>query len=221
IQPQGQSFKYLELVYEWYSALRRLGLDVDIVSDKADLSGYKMVAIPTLPILPDGFFEKLAKLTSPVLIGPRSGSKTGSFCIPEDLAPGALRDLVPLTVTRVESLRNDISEVGDGFAITRWLEEVETELEPEFALKGGCGVAFRHNHTRYLAAWPDGALLRKLITRMADEAGVALTPLSKGLRVRRTATHMFAFNYSTRPILFEHTGEVIDPAGVSITALTE
>lgn len=91
IQPQGASFRYLELAYEWYSALRRRGVDVDIVSPAADLSGYAAVFIPTLPIVPEGFAAKLEALDCPVLIGPRSGSKTESFCIPEGLPPGACR----------------------------------------------------------------------------------------------------------------------------------
>lgn len=60
IQPQGQSFRYLELVFTWYSALRARGLDVDIVSPDADLAGYSMVVVPSLPILPEGFAESLA-----------------------------------------------------------------------------------------------------------------------------------------------------------------
>ncbi len=39
-QPQGKSFRYIELAFEMYSALRQLGLDIDIVSPHADLGGY-------------------------------------------------------------------------------------------------------------------------------------------------------------------------------------
>lgn len=221
IQPQGRSFRYLELAYEWHSALRSFGLDIDIVSPDADLSGYDAVFVPTLPIVPDGFVSRLSNLTCPVLIGPRSGSKDQSFCIPEGLAPGELRDLIPLTVTRVESLRDGIEETGEGWSIARWREDVQSDLPPEFALSDGRGVVFAQGNHRYLAAWPDKALLERLITRIADEARIKLTPLPEGLRIRRTATHLFAFNYSTGPITFDLTGEVIDPAGVSITALPQ
>ncbi|MEM6474642.1 MAG: beta-galactosidase [Pseudomonadota bacterium] len=221
IQPQGQSFRYLELVYEWYSALRRRGLDVDIVGVDADLSGYDAVFVPTLPIVPDGFVRKLERLTCPVLIGPRSGSKTKSFCIPPDLAPGVLKKAIPLTVTRVESLRNNVSKVGNGFLAKRWFEDVLTELEPELTLSDGTGVVFANANVRYCATWPDRDLLDLLVTRMGEEAGLDLMTLPKGLRVRRTASHIFAFNYASTPVTFDLTGEVIDPAGVSITALAE
>ncbi|MEM6857527.1 MAG: beta-galactosidase [Pseudomonadota bacterium] len=225
IKPQGASFRYLELAFEWYSALRRHGLDVDIVAPDADLSAYPMVLVPTLPIAPDGFVERLGPLTCPVLIGPRTGSKTKSFSIPEGLAPGELRDLIPLTVTRVESLRDGSGEQGDGWAIERWREDIETELAPEFATQKS-GVVFKHNNLRYLAAWPDAALLDCCLARMADEAGVPLTKLPEGLRVRRTASHIFAFNYADAQTDTAALGagalmfgeRVLAPAGVAVWA---
>ena len=195
IQPQGETFNYLELVFDWYSALRRKGLDVDIVSPDADLSAYEMVFVPTLPILPDGFVEKLAAIKGPVLIGPRTGSKTESFSIPQDLAPGRVRDLIPVTVTRVESLRPAIEEGGEDWSVIRWCEDVQTRAKAEFSGRRKA-VVFNRDRVRYVAGWPDQGLLDKLITKMAKEARVELIPMKKGLRLRRTANHIFAFNYS-------------------------
>lgn len=219
IQPQGKSFRYLELIYEWYSALRRCGLDVDIISPDADLSSYDAVFIPTLPIVPEGFAQKLSALTCPVLIGPRSGSKTDSFCIPDSLPPGELRSAIPLTVTRVESLRDGEVEAGKDWTVSRLREDVISDLKPELALDDGRGIIFASDNIRYCAAWPDRRLLNLLVTRIGKEAGLDLITLREGLRIRRTATHLFAFNYSAKPVQFELTGEVIDPAGVSISAL--
>jgi beta-galactosidase len=219
IQPQGQSFRYLELVYEWYSALRQRGLDVDIVAPGADLSGYKAVLVPTLPILPEGFAARLAALDCPVLVGPRTGSKTASFCIPEGLAPGALRSRIPVTVSCVESLRDGIAMDGKGFAVTRWFEHIETSLEPEFALEDGRGVVFRNSALRYCAGWPDAELLGILIEHMAGEAGIALIDLPEGVRMRRTSTHSFTFNYHAEAVWVEAIGEVLEPAGWHIESL--
>ncbi|MDJ0979213.1 MAG: beta-galactosidase [Erythrobacter sp.] len=223
IQPQAKSFRYLELVFEWYSALRRQGLDVDIVSPQADLSRYAMVLVPSLPILPGGFVERLSKLTAPILIGPRTGSKTASFAIPDELAPGELRALMPLTVTRVESLRDGVRlEAGDG-SIARWREDVETSEMAELSASTG-GVVYRRARTRYIAGWPDARLLDQLVARMAREAGVALTTLPEGLRLRRTARHLLAFNYCDTPINTAGIGPgapligktVIPPAGYAV-----
>jgi len=219
IQPQGASFRYLELAFEAYSALRARGLDVDIVSPEADLSDYRMVVIPTLPILPAGLTERLAALTCPVFVGPRSGSKTQGFGIPEGLAPGDLRALVPLTVTRVESLRDGVAEAAEGFTVTRWREDVASELAPDLADAAGRGVLYRHGHVRYCAVWPDRALLRIVVARMAEEAGLPLVDLPEGIRVRRSASHAFTFNYAAEPVFVPHLGETLAPASWHVAAL--
>jgi beta-galactosidase len=219
IQPQGQSFRYLELVFEWYSALRQRGLDIDIVSPDADLSAYPMVVVPTLPIIPEGFVEKLAALTCPVLLGPRSGSKTASFTIPQGLAPGDLKELIDLTVTRVESLRDGVSEPADGWSVTRWREDVRARFAPELADAAGRGVIYAVANRRYCAIWPDAALLRLLIERMAGEAGVDLLDLPEGIRVRRSASHAFTFNYAAQPVLVPHLGETRAPVSCHIAPL--
>ncbi|WP_086608620.1 beta-galactosidase [Erythrobacter donghaensis] len=219
IQPQGASFRYLELVFECYSALRAKGLDVDIVAPKADLTGYRMVLVPTLPIVPEGFAETLAGLSCPVLLGPRSGSKTRSFCIPDGLAPGDLKPAIPLTVTRVESLRDGVAERAEGFAVTRWREDVASDLAPELTDAQGRGVVWRHGAVRYCAIWPDAKLLALLVERMAEEAGVPLTPLPEGIRVRRTQSHAFTFNYAAQPVFVPHLGATLGPAGWRVDPL--
>jgi beta-galactosidase len=159
-----------------------------------------------------------------VLIGPRSGSKTADFQIPDGLAPGNLRGVLPLTVTRVESLRDGVAEAGGGWAIHRWLEDVASDLAPEDVLDDGRGVVFRHGHARYCAGWPDGALLGALIERMAQDAGLALFALREGLGLRRTQSHVFAFNYAAAPASAAALGlgkpvigtSTIPPAGVAV-----
>jgi beta-galactosidase len=219
IQPQGASFRYLELAFEWYQALRARGLDVDIVSPDADLAGYRMVLVPTLPIMPEGFAARLAALECPVLLGPRTGSKTQSFTIPEGLAPGDVRDLIPLTITRVESLRDGVAEAADGFAVTRWREDVASALVPEWADAAGRGVVYYSGGLRYCAIWPDRALLALMVERMAGEAGAGLMALPEGIRVRRTQTHVFTFNYAAEPVFVPHCGATLPPAGWHIASL--
>ncbi|PZP07603.1 MAG: beta-galactosidase, partial [Sphingomonas hengshuiensis] len=53
---------------------------------------------------------------------------------------------------------------------------------------------------RYIAGWPDTALLARLFARMANEAGIATTPLPGDLRLRRAGDLIFAFNYGLEPV---------------------
>lgn len=199
-QPQGQSFQYLQLVFSMYSALRQLGLNVDIVSPGADLADHRMVVVPSLPIIGVGVLKKLQQLSVPVLIGPRSGSKTEHFSIPDNLAPGKLQDLIPLKVTRVESLRPGFAEQGEDYEIARWMEHVDTGLEAEEALSNGRGIVFAAENIRYLAGWADDVLLKRLFRRMAREAELAVTDLPADLRLRTLGETCFAFNYGPEVI---------------------
>jgi beta-galactosidase len=223
-QPQGQGFSALRLAFECYSALRALGLDIDIVAPGAELSGYRMVVVPCLPIIPAGFASRLASFEGPVLVGPRSGSKTASFSIPAGLAPGELRGLLGIRVLRVESLRPGLEAGGADVSVERWLEHVEGEAIVEERLEDGHAVVLRNGSSRYLAGWPDARLARRVLLRMAGEAGLATQELPEGIRLRRTGRLCFAFNYANGPQTlppapardFLIGGAELPPAGVAV-----
>ncbi|KGQ23074.2 beta-galactosidase [Thermus filiformis] len=199
IQPQGAGWRYLELVYAFYSGLRRLGLDVDVRPPGAPLEGYALVVVPSLPILRPEALEAFQKARGLVLFGPRTGSKTEHFQIPPDLPPGPLQALLPLRVVRVESLPPSLEEVAEGplgrFALGVWREWVEGRAEPLLRFADGWGALFREGRRFYLAAWPSPDLLAALLPWLAREAGLKPLPLPGGLRLRRRGRWTFAFNY--------------------------
>lgn len=199
-QPQGRDCRYIELAFEWYSALRQLGLDVDILPPDGDLAGYAMVIVPSLPMLDAALAERLASLGVPVLFGPRTGSRTPDTQIPPELPPGPLQRHVAVKITRVESLRPGLTEPGGGFAISRWIEQAESDLVPEERLSDGRGIVYAQGTLRYVAGWPDAALLARLLARMADEAGVATLALPRDVRLRRAGPLVFAFNYGPETV---------------------
>ena len=200
--PQGADFNYFALVMAMYTALRRLGLDIDIVPPDTPLDGYKMVVVPTLPILSYTSLET----TAPILFGPRTGSKTADFAIPENLPPGPLQGKIPLKVTRVESSRES----------PRWVEHVETDLP-------GAGGVYRAGNMRYVSRWLDAAELAQVFTEMAADAGLTVMPLDADLRIRRFGDLTFAFNYGREKLTlppaartFVLGSDHLEPAGVAI-----
>jgi beta-galactosidase len=220
-QPQGRSVRYLDLVFAMYTGLRRLGLDIDVVAADSALDGYAMVVVPSLPMMDAAFVARLSALDCPVLVGPRSGSKTTDFAIPPALAPGPLQALIPLRVVRVESLRDGLVHRGDDFEIARWIEHVETILLPEIATTDGIGIVYAQGLVRYLCGWPDAALLERLFMTMATQAGLQTTTLPADLRIRRAGDHVFAFNFGPEAIEIATQEFVIGsaniaPAGVSV-----
>ncbi len=225
IQPQGAGFSALRQAFEWYSTLRTLGLDIDIVPPDTALEGYRLVVVPCLPILPQGFVDRLAACGAQVLIGPRSGSKTPHFQIPPQLPPGELQRAIALKVTRVESLRPGVAAPP----AQDWLEHCETALTPEAKLADGHGLLYRQGPLRYLAATLASDARTALLQTLAWEAGLVTQVLPEGLRLRRYRGLCFAFNYAPEPQRlptdptrdFLLGGEDLPPAGVAAWRVVE
>lgn len=198
IQPQGAGLSALWASFACYSALRRLGLSIDIIPPGAPLDGYAMVVLPCLPIVPDALVEQLERFAGQIVIGPRSGSRDADFAIPEGLPPGPLQALFPGKVVRVESLRPGLIHPGAGWEIAHWREDLETSSQLEICAEDGTPACWKHGQTRYLAAWPEPSLAAEVLRRAAGDAGLALHALPEGLRLRRAGNRIFAFNYAAQ-----------------------
>jgi len=219
IQPQGEAFDPLRLSFEFYTALRLLGLNVDILPPDADLNGYSLIAAPSLPVIDEELVRRLAESDAHVVLGPRSGSKTGEFQIPAELPPGRLQSLIPLRVGAVESLPRAHSEpvVGRAGAVLNWLEHVETDLVPRLSTAAGVGIWFQSRRVHYLGGWPDGVLMLDILREVAGDCGLAVRTLPEGVRLRRHGKVQFAFNYA--PTTSDICGLVPDGAALLLGEL--
>lgn len=204
-QRHGADIDYQHIVFEWYSALRELGLDVDIVSARAELSEYRLVVAPTLPILPPSVVEQIERGASHWVFGPRTGSKSPAFAIPSQLPPGELQRVLPARVVAAESLRPSIRpalrfEEVDGCAL-RWRDHVEAGVATETIARfdDGMPAVLRCRRVTYVAACLDQAVMRAVMANCVRAAGIQATPVPEGLRLRRRGTLRMAINYGDRP----------------------
>lgn len=202
IQPQGRSFSYLALAFAWYTAVRRLAVDVDIVPPGADLRGYRTVFVPSLPNVSDEALAAFKLFDGPTLFGIRTGAKTESFQIPLSLPPGPLQPLLPIKVTRVESLRpgttREIAWGNKSYASPVWSEAIEASGGDVLAtFAAGSPALIRQGKRHYLAAWPSRDLALDLAQTILNDAGVATTLLHEDVRVRRRGNITFAFNFGS------------------------
>jgi beta-galactosidase len=200
IQPHGQDVNYRELVFRFYTSLRRLGVDVDILSREGPFDGYKLAVVPSLPILRHVNVETFKRIKCPIVFGPRTGSKTPAFQIPVELPPGPLQELIPLRVVRVESVRPDLGEQvtwrGKRYPVERWKEWVETELAPEGIFDDDCGAVLRNDCYYYLAFWPNEEFLVDFLDHLGREVGLTPVRLPAGVRLRKRGELTFAFNFT-------------------------
>lgn len=123
---------YFDLVYTFYSALRRLGLSIDVIGPDQDLTGYKLLVIPSAPIIPDALDAALSSYTDgAVVFGPRSGALTANFSYAPGIQPaaGPLRDRLPMRVTRIETppdyADSGVAYAGANHSVVYWEEWVD------------------------------------------------------------------------------------------------
>lgn len=212
VQPQGTGFDYFRLVFETYRGLRKLGLDVDILPpDTSDLTAYKLVLAPGALSLSDKLADALKSLKGTAIIGPRSNAKTPELTIPSP-APPNLPGL-DLTITRSETFRADMDRpLKKGGHARHWFDHVETSETVQEMTAAGDAVLIGDGPVRYLASWLDEQAMNRVLSDLCAEQGIATTPVTGGLRIRRTDCHLFAFNYGLQDAEFD--GQTIPPAGV-------
>ncbi|WP_031360017.1 beta-galactosidase [Caballeronia sordidicola] len=226
IHPQGADFHYPRFAFEYYSALRSLGLDVDVIPVDAPLDGYKMIVVPPLPVVPADFADRLAASGAQVVLGPRTGSKTVDLTIPAALPPGeGIAKLIPIRVWRVESMRPNVTEkVGQRGEARQWRDFIETshgvQIEATFA--DGHPAIVRSGSVLYLASLFDETLTQDIFLDVAKAAGLNAAPLPEGIRVSRRGGLTYVFNYNATPYKIPAAAsfivgqEEVEPQGVAI-----
>lgn len=217
IQPQGADFDYFRLCFAWYRALRRLGLNVDILpAGTADLSPWRLVLAPGLFTLSEPLRGALATCGGTALLGPRTNAKTPDFAI----RPGLPPDLpgLPARVVRVESLPPGAEvPLAGGGAFVHWAEDLETEAEVVRRRADGGAALIRAGNLHYLAGWPEDATLTDLLRSFSTAAGIETLDLPQGLRTRRTRSRRFWFNHTAEPV--DWVGLHLPAGGILVTGL--
>jgi beta-galactosidase len=205
IQPQGENPDYFTLALSFYRSVRRLGLNVDIVPQTANLDPYKLVLVPSLPILQAELVASLKNFRGRAVFGPRTGSKTHDFQIPSNLPPGPLQELFPMRVVRVESLPDfepiPVTWRGASYQCRYWLEQVQTPGTPWIMSTNGSGIAFTHETFTYLPTTPEQSLLDAMIEDIVSRTGLQTFLLPEGLRTRVRGNLRYFFNYGPTPVM--------------------
>lgn len=236
IQPQGADFNYARIVFDYYSALRALGLDVDVIPVSSALDGYAMIVVPPLPVLSADLAARLDQSGAQMVFGPRSGAKTVDLCIPANLPPGALTTYLPMRVWRVESMRPGVEEAvtlvgaGTGTALTgrasfwRDLIEVEGETTVEAVFADGYPAIVGGDRLHYLASVFDSDFTIDYFRSVAGLAGLAAERLPDHVRLSRRGALTYVFNYGSSAFTAPHPAgarfvigqAAVPPQGVSI-----
>lgn len=99
---------YVRTAIDWYSAVQRLDVDVDVVPVSADVSSYDVVLAPLLHMIPDGLAERLEAFVS------QGGTLvTGVLSGRVDVCDNAFLMDVPGPLARVLGVRVDETDARE------------------------------------------------------------------------------------------------------------
>lgn len=230
VQPQAAGFTHGAHVRALYSAFRRHGLDIDVLSpETTSFAGYDIVAIPALFAWNDALRRAIADFEGRVLIGPRSGSKTEHFSFPAALGPDLGRNLLDARVARVDGLPPGISvPVKGGGAVRLWRERLDTNAEVLIEDEENEPVLIAQGKVFYLGASGDRALVQRVVDHLIADADLPVLALPAGVRCRTRGGYRIYTNYSSVAVQITPAGDEtgyaiggvdLPVAGVSVARL--
>ncbi|MDE6775789.1 MAG: beta-galactosidase [Ruminococcus sp.] len=102
IQPQSEGFSYIKQLQAFHSALTHFGANVDVIPPDADLSGYKLVIVPSLYVNRKSVTENIYRYVingGTLVMTTRSGVKDGNNNCIIDILPTVFKELIGAEIT--------------------------------------------------------------------------------------------------------------------------
>ncbi len=207
IQFQKHTEKYddIGLLKSYYRALRQISQSVDVVSAYAPLDGYKLVAAPSLNVLPKDLADHLLEYVrngGHLVLGPRSGMKDEFNALLPQRQPGFLVDALGARVEQYYALEKDFpvsGAWGNGQASV-WAEQLKSQGPgDEVLLRYGKSNgwldeqpavitrAYGKGRITYVGAVLDDKLMAAAAEWMTQKSGVrpVFGPVPDGVEVSR------------------------------------
>ena len=206
-QPHSEGARYWAQLLQYYTALRGLGLDVDVRHPDADLSRYRLVVAPALQLMDERRARRLAEAAEAghLVVGPRTGYRTMTGRVPEDGQPGPLRDLLRVHLRNFDGLPPGLSVRAGGHAVETWAESyapsapATVEATYDDGPLAGQPAVVRHGAATTIGAWSPTLVAETLAARCA-ELGIATEPLPTGVRVARRGGIATYLNFNPEPV---------------------
>jgi beta-galactosidase len=215
VQPANAALGHEATVHSWYAALRRLGLGVDVIPAGRDLSAYRLVVAPSLPVVAEPVAARLREYVDAggtLVVGPRAGVRDPGGAVPDCTTPARLDGLLGIRVTDIAS-RNATVQVDGSISGTfeAWFEELDasdavalaTYADGDFA--GGAAVSERRaglGAAVYVAGAADAELLESLFRMLAERLELQLFDLPRDVELiplrRGDEELFFALNHGDR-----------------------
>ncbi|WP_019584757.1 beta-galactosidase [Deinococcus apachensis] len=223
-QPHSASMSYWAQTVAYYSALRSLGVDVDVVSADADLSGYGVLVAPAITLMMPERAERWAEAVrggARLVCGPRTAFRTPSGQTWTDGQFGPLSSLVGARLRQYDSLRPGLEDaVSGGYSARFWAESYRLEgAQATHTYEGGPldgePAVIQHGDVTVIGAHSE-ALIPDVLREVLGAAGVTTADLPEGVRLSRRAGATLVQNWTGQPV--EWQGRTLGPVSFEVMA---
>lgn len=222
-QKHAADLSYWTQTLTYYSALRSLGLDVDVISADADLSGYAVVVAPAITlVMPEraAHWQASARAGAKFVCGPRTAFRTPGGNTWEDGQPGPLSALLGVKLWQYDSLRPGLTQQVGKFEAHAWAESYRLNgAEALYTYQGGPldgqPAVTRHGHFTVIGAHSP-ELVQAVLEDVLRGAGLNIEPLPEGVRLSRRAGKTLMQNWNSHEVTFG--GICLPPVSFSFAA---
>ncbi|MDE7325148.1 MAG: beta-galactosidase [Lachnospiraceae bacterium] len=222
IQPQTNGMYYLGQIRLFYEALMKYGLNIDIIGEQEELSGYKLIVAPEMYVTDPEVVKKLyafVKKGGTLVLTNRSGVKNKyNNCIMEPL-PAPYRELVGCCVLEYDPVGYDHVAVrfadGSNYRAGQWCDILKPEGEETKVLacynsefyKGSAAITenkYGSGTAYYIGTVGEQEMYVHLLEKILQECGIAYI---EGLPDHVEITTRTGKDITAR-FLFNNAGEV-------------
>lgn len=202
VQPTNPALDYEKTVQAHYRAVRSLGINVDVVPARSEVSSYRLLVAPSLYVIDPTLARHLRTFVEEggvLVLAPRVGVKDRNNAVPEQRLPAWISDLAGVVVSDFASrldggsveFGGDLLEQG---TFEGWFEELEPTTahtlaryrEGDFA--GSPAVTtnrFGTGRTVYIAGASTTTTLSHIYRTLAQETGLAVVDVPEEVELMR------------------------------------
>lgn len=229
IQPHTKGFSYIGYIFNFYQALMRLGIPVDLISSEDDLHPYRLVIAPAFHINRTQFADNIEEFVvsgGSVLFGVRSGMKTASNLVEPRPLPGIYRHLIGAVVTdwmaiNPENPSTITSPIKDINGSTRlWNESLApdpgtqilaTYTSGSFAKQAALTLRkFGQGSFLYMGWYPQLHQTRSLLRYLAAELNIdRLGRIPPGMVIKQRGDLILLLNFTDSNLQANIGGELV------------
>ncbi|HEY6271969.1 MAG TPA: beta-galactosidase [Terriglobales bacterium] len=189
IQPLVKSFDYDRQLHAYYDALRRRGVNVDVVFPQSQFSRYKVIVAPSLFVAPPSVVQKLTEFVQgggTLVLTYRSGVKDEHNVFTDQTLPGPLAKLAGAVIHDYDPQVNQDQEIaetnGPRYPATVWFDILSPTTAETLATYGKGYYAgsvaitansFGQGHVYYVGTEPSSPEFYDRFTdRLLQKSGV-------------------------------------------------